>query len=250
MRGRPTGTISALSIYAELSAETPAPGLVLLQPKRGYRYGVEVYLLADFALHRPAQSVLDLGCGSGIVGLLLASQGLSVIGVEREASWIDLAQESIRRSQVGMTVVQADIREFQGEADLVVCNPPWFPAHFPLATDPVRAAARSMLHGDVADFVDAGLRMAPRVCIVTRPERLADLHRPNSFIARIAHHGERLLLAEICRGSGTTEAVSIDMEAAYARFRGLRAGTAVESQRLEPGPTAQDQGQGPHTDRL
>ena len=157
---------------ADLTRDTPAPGVVVWQPRRGYRYGVEVYALAHFALASPAASAVDLGAGSGVVGLLLASTGVRVRAVERDLRWIDLARRSAEESGLAIEVEAGDVREVGGaRVDLVVTNPPWFPADQTISPDDWKAGARAMLHGTVADFVAGGLRLAPRVCLVTRAER-------------------------------------------------------------------------------
>lgn len=202
-----------------LTRETPAPGLVVWQPRRGYRYGVEVYALAAFALGGgPARTALDLGAGSGVVGLLLASRGLAVRAVERQPAWVALARRSAAESGVDLRVEEGDVRTWAGPpADLVVTNPPWFPANEPVSPDPWKAASRSMLNGGVADFVAAGLRHAPRVCVVTRRERERDVP---GWIARRARLGEEVVLLEVRPGEGATVDEPLDLPAAYALFRG------------------------------
>lgn len=159
----------------KIEAAFPAPGLVVWQPERSYRYGVEVYLLAHFALcGGEAQHIVEFGGGSGVISLLLAATGASVTMMKMQPEWLRLARRSVADSgEAGQRVhlVEGDIRFWEGKADLVVCNPPWFPADQPRSPDALRAASRSMLSGEVHDFVEAGLRVAPRVCVVTRPER-------------------------------------------------------------------------------
>jgi tRNA1(Val) A37 N6-methylase TrmN6 len=201
-----------------LTRETPAPGLVVWQPKRGYRFGVEVYALAAFALGGgvPATAI-DLGCGSGVVGLLLAWHGVRVTGVDREPRWTALARRSAAESGVPAAFVDADVRAWDGaRADLVVCNPPWFPPDEPRSPDPWKAASRSMIHGDVRAFAEAGLRLAPRVCLVTRRERERDL--VGLPLARRARLGEEVVLLELRAGAAAVMDEPLDLPAAYALF--------------------------------
>ncbi len=219
--------------FGALTEETPAPGLRVLQPERGYRWGVEVYALAAFALgiggpaSVPAATAIELGAGSGIVSLLLASRGLTVRGWELDPAWVQLARASARRSRFEGRV-RFSVRDVRSPtraapADVVVCNPPWFaPAAGPRSPDPRKAAARTMLHGTVQDFVNAGLRLAPRVCLVSRPERVHELRFEGCFIARSAVlPGGAVTLAEVRHGEGTTVCEPFDLPAAYAAFRGL-----------------------------
>ncbi len=202
----------------DLTRETPAPGLVVWQPKRGYRFGVEVYALAAFALAGgPATTAVDLGCGSGVIGLLLASRGLRVTAVDREPRWIAVARRNVAESNVAVEVIEADVRSWAGpRVDVVVTNPPWFPPDEPVSPDPWRAASRSMLHGDVRAFVTAGLRLAPRVCVVTRRERERDL--AGLHLARRARLGGDVVLLELREGEGALVDEPLDLPAAYAAF--------------------------------
>jgi tRNA1(Val) A37 N6-methylase TrmN6 len=201
-----------------LTRETPAPGLVVWQPRRGYRFGVEVYALAAFALGggTPATAI-DLGCGSGVVGLLLAWRGVRVTGVDREPRWTALARRSAAESGLSAVFVDADVRAWAGpRADLVVSNPPWFPPDEPRSPDPWKAASRSMIHGDVRAFAEAGLRLAPRVCLVTRRERERDL--AGLPLARRARLGDEVVLLELREGAATLVDEPLDLPAAYAAF--------------------------------
>ena len=73
-------------VLSELTADTLFDGgLTLLQEKRGYRFSVDSVLLASFVEADGATSLLDLGCGCGIMPLVLAHRhpGLKrVVGVE------------------------------------------------------------------------------------------------------------------------------------------------------------------------
>jgi tRNA1(Val) A37 N6-methylase TrmN6 len=210
----PSGLQAAAS---DLTCESPAPGLAVWQPRRGYRFGVEVYALAGFALAGGAAgTAIDLGCGSGVIGLLLAWRGVAVRAVERDPRWVTLARRNVAESGVSLPVEEADVRAWSGApADLVVCNPPWFPPEEPTSPDPWKASSRAMIHGNVADFVACGLRHAPRVCVVTRREREAGLP---GHVARRATLGRGVVLLDIRAGQGTTVEESLDLPSIYASF--------------------------------
>lgn len=108
----------------ELARETPADTttdaflggrLNILQPRKGYRAGLDAVLLAAAAPVRAgaAESVLDAGAGVGVVGLCVASRiaDARVTLVEREAELATLAGENILRNDLTarVEVVEADV---------------------------------------------------------------------------------------------------------------------------------------------
>jgi len=71
----------------------------------------------------------DIGTGTGVIAALLLKRGLThVIATDTQARALDCAQENIERFGLssGVKFVQADLFP-DGQADLIVCNPPWLP---------------------------------------------------------------------------------------------------------------------------
>ena len=60
--------------------------LQLLQPKNGYRAGVDPVFLAATVNAKEGETVLDLGCGVGAAALCLGTRipSLKLTGVERQ----------------------------------------------------------------------------------------------------------------------------------------------------------------------
>ncbi|HTN78213.1 MAG TPA: class I SAM-dependent methyltransferase, partial [Acidimicrobiales bacterium] len=54
--------------------------------------GVDVHGEADFVMRFAPESVLDAGCGTGRVARELARRGVSVVGVDADASMVDTAR--------------------------------------------------------------------------------------------------------------------------------------------------------------
>jgi tRNA1Val (adenine37-N6)-methyltransferase len=174
--------------------------LVLFQPLRGagYRTNVDALLLAWFAaspppasppphavapsMPRPALTAYDLGAGVGAVGLALLRFGAArrVVFVE-----IDEQPAAMARRNLDVNgwadrgeVVRGDVREIarsrQGEANLVVCNPP-YTAPGRGRVSPAEARARC---GDLGAFVHAARQVAgkrARVCFVYQAQELGAL---------------------------------------------------------------------------
>lgn len=117
-----------MNAFSELTQDAFLGGkLQLLQPKIGYRAGVDPVFLAATINAKAGQSVLDLGCGVGAAALCLGARicDLELTGIERQPEYADLAQRN------GLKTVCADFTELpdelrQQQFDHVIANPPYF----------------------------------------------------------------------------------------------------------------------------
>lgn len=155
-------------------------GLVrVVQPRRGYRFSLDALLLADFAGRVSASHILDLGCGSGVVALVLAARRPEVraVGLEIQPDLCEAARRGVAINGLAdrLTVIEGDIREAEsllgaGCFDLVVCNPPFFaPAGGRPSPEGGRAMARHALSCDLPDVFRAArhaLRPGGRLAII------------------------------------------------------------------------------------
>ena len=95
----------------QVFGQTYAPAYDLLYREKDY--DAEVELLGRL-FHRygngPVQSILDLGCGTGNHALRLAAKGYRVVGVDRSAEMLAIADRKAREQGVNLRVHQADIR--------------------------------------------------------------------------------------------------------------------------------------------
>lgn len=158
------------------------------QPLAGYRFSVDAVLAAHFILPKPGQRVLDLGCGSGIIGLILAYRVAQIVvhGLELQPELAALAEENVLLNNwtQRMAIIQGDVRQpsasLHPEAyDLVVCNPPYGTGQDGRISQQSQAAiARHALAGALEDFVRAAafaVRNRGRVVFIAPARRGADL---------------------------------------------------------------------------
>ena len=111
-------------------------GLLIIQPKKGYRFNSDSVILANLAEVKEGEKVYDLGCGSGVMSLLVAAKkGAQVVGVELQESLASMAERSVKANDYRkkVTVVRGDVRQAEslfpaGDADAVIINPPYFKA--------------------------------------------------------------------------------------------------------------------------
>lgn len=111
--------------------------LVCLQPKRGYRYSVDSLLLAHFAPIDKDDRILDIGCGCGIVGLIILCRWQkylrNVTGLELQPELARLAERNAKLNGFDRkyTIREGDLRSikpiFAAESfSRIVCNPPFY----------------------------------------------------------------------------------------------------------------------------
>ncbi|MGL5830704.1 MAG: class I SAM-dependent RNA methyltransferase [Candidatus Altimarinota bacterium] len=86
-------------------------------------------MIADLAGWVNTKRVLDLYCGTGTIGLMLSQQADKVIGVELNASAIEIARQNAEDNSIRhIEFIEGDVaevlREFDLSDDLVVVDPP------------------------------------------------------------------------------------------------------------------------------
>jgi FkbM family methyltransferase len=166
--------------------------LAILQPRSGYRAGLDAVMLAASVpadTSRPLR-VLDVGAGVGTAGLCVARRipSAEVVLLEREPHLAELAAENVRRNALHdrVRVVNAAVGAPAGElraAGLVdesfghvIANPPYHDtAAGTLATDAAKAAAHAMPDAELEHWARFMARMcAPRglACIVHKADAL------------------------------------------------------------------------------
>ncbi len=134
----------------------------LHQPRKGegYRANVDAIWLAHFAADKSSRVAFDLGAGSGAVGLellLLGSAHVTFVEIDPDAAAHCEKNVAARDLDSRVAILLGDVLDVaelhRGEADLVVCNPPYVPigAGRP-SPEPKRARARQ---GDLNRFVSA-----------------------------------------------------------------------------------------------
>ncbi|MEM0073810.1 MAG: methyltransferase [Thermoplasmatales archaeon] len=88
------------------------------------------YLLANIKEIRGR--VLELGCGSGIVGLSYASRGANVVMTDISKKAIMCAKENARRNSINVELLLSDLFDaIKGRFDFCLFNPPYLPSGEP-----------------------------------------------------------------------------------------------------------------------
>lgn len=180
-------------------------GRVLLrQPARGYRAGMDAALLAAACDAGPGERLLEAGCGPGAALLAAAARRAEAmfVGVERDGAAAALARENVAlngfdgRVEVVEGDVQAGFRALGLPVfDAVMANPPFFDD-----PDELRAPAAEKTGAWMADggleawtgFLLKAVREGGTITVIHRADRLGDLlallgEKTGSFQIRPIH---------------------------------------------------------------
>ncbi len=122
----------------------PGFAIEIEQPRKGYRYNQDPFHLAEFIYehnelwHNQLNGhCLDIGCGVGILPLLLAHKlpDTAFTGIEIQDELARLADRNCKRNQLAdrIKIINRDYRTFNCSANeikyfqTVICNPPYYP---------------------------------------------------------------------------------------------------------------------------
>ncbi len=109
-------------------------GIKLSQPEKGYRFSIDPFILAAHVEISGNEKIIDIGCGCGVISLILALKyhDLKITGIEIQEELFLYAKKNIikNRLESSVNVIQGDIKtiqpkEINGKADIIVSNPPY-----------------------------------------------------------------------------------------------------------------------------
>jgi tRNA1Val (adenine37-N6)-methyltransferase len=95
------------------------------------KVGVDAVLLGSLAKPKNGDSVLDIGCGSGILMLMIAQKfdASKITGIDININAIEQTKENIENSSFRneFVIQHTDLNSFKGQRfDYFICNPPFF----------------------------------------------------------------------------------------------------------------------------
>ncbi len=175
----------------KFTAESLFDGRIRLkQPQTGYRYTIDPVLLCAQLSPAPGTRILDIGCGCGIMPLILGFRHpkTSITGVEIQPELADLATRNIIENQMQNTVSSTctDILDMQlsdtlPAFDLIISNPPYKKEDTGrLNPNRQKAVARHEIKLTIAKLfakADKLLKPKGRIVIIFPSERLFDVHK-------------------------------------------------------------------------
>jgi tRNA1Val (adenine37-N6)-methyltransferase len=104
----------------------------IIQEKSAMKVGTDGVLLGSWATCKQANTILDIGCGTGLITLMLAQRNLksNITGIEIDAIASQESQGNIDNSdwRERIRIEHTPFQKFKPETqfDLIVSNPPFF----------------------------------------------------------------------------------------------------------------------------
>lgn len=159
-------------------------GMVRLkQPKKGLRGTSDSVLLAGAVCPKSGESVLDVGCGTGVVALCIGAgrDDIDLTGVEIQSDLAGLARENAALNNQSMYVINADITrsvyELKGALfHHVVTNPPFYNEDPKRANESQERAFKEVVSIKTwIDFCLKHVRHLGTFTMIHRPESLPEI---------------------------------------------------------------------------
>ncbi len=170
------------------TVEDIGDGYRVIQKMDAFRFGTDAVKLADFAVIKPGERIMDLCTGTAIIPLLLhkKQKNIKITALELQEEIFDLATRTVKANNLteDINVCLGDVKEvknsFAAESfQVVTCNPPYMKNNTGKQneSETIRIS-RHELCCDLYDCIDAAaylLQTGGRFYMVHRPERLAEI---------------------------------------------------------------------------
>lgn len=163
-------------------------GLKLIQDTKAFCFGIDAVDLANFVTSKNEAIVVDLGCGNGIIPVLLSAKikYKKIYGIEIQPKVAELARRNITFNNLedSIEIINEDLKNIvdrlgKASADIVVSNPPYRTSGCgKVNIDDSKAIARHEIACNLEDVIkNASLLLKPlgKFFMVHRPDRLVDI---------------------------------------------------------------------------
>jgi tRNA1(Val) A37 N6-methylase TrmN6 len=131
--------------------------LYLYQPTEGYAYNSDSIFLYDFiSSFNPKGQLLDVGCGVGIISLLLTRDfNLETTIIDKQEIMLKYAKHNYYINNLETESILGDFVEFRSDKkyDFIVSNPPFYDSNVKQSKNNHLNIARYAHHLPIASFI-------------------------------------------------------------------------------------------------
>ena len=166
-------------------------GLKIIQNTNGFCFGIDSVLLSDFSKNIKKDSkVVDLGTGTGIIGLLLCKKTKlkEITGIEIQEEVAEMATRSVKLNNLEekFKIINTDINKIfenktleKNQFDVVVMNPPYKEVGTGKINDvDYKIISRHEIKATLSDFLKIAAQLLKdkgEIYMVHKPERMPDI---------------------------------------------------------------------------
>lgn len=160
----------------------------IFQDSNYFSFSLDSIMLANFAMIRMRDNnIADLGCGNGVIPLILSLRtNKKIVGIEIQEKLSLLAEKSVKYNELEdqITIINMDMKDFASDNcekfDLITCNPPYFKVndknYFNLSYEKV--VARHEVKVSLSEVCASAKKMLKNngnFAVVHRPERMMEI---------------------------------------------------------------------------
>jgi tRNA1(Val) A37 N6-methylase TrmN6 len=131
--------------------------MLLYQPTKGYAYNSDSIFLYDFIYSfRPKGELLDVGCGVGVISLLLSRDfNIKPTIIDKQRVMLEYAERNFKLNGFKFKSYLGDFREVEipNSFDFIISNPPFYSSSVIQSQDEVINIARYSHHLPIDGFV-------------------------------------------------------------------------------------------------
>ncbi|AFK85670.1 MULTISPECIES: tRNA1(Val) (adenine(37)-N6)-methyltransferase [Thermoanaerobacterium] len=163
-------------------------GLKLIQREDMFKFGMDAVLLSNFVYTKRGDKIVDLGCGTGIIPILIAgkSRDTRIVGVEIQSEVANIAIRNVylNNFEGRIDIINDDIRNVVDKLgiekyDIVTSNPPYMPYKTGFdKNSESENISRYELNGGLDDFIKVAaklLKFGGKFFLVHRVDRIVDI---------------------------------------------------------------------------
>lgn len=205
--------------------------LKIIQNPKGFCFGIDAVLLANFVELRKNEKIIDLGTGTGIIPILMAGKSKynHITAIEIQDKVADMAKRSVKLNNLDsrIKVLTMDLKDATKNLevntyDVVTTNPPYMHPKGLLNPEDMKSISRHEVKCTLEDVISTGARLLKhlgRFYMIHRPQRLVDIMyycrkyklepKKIQFIHPNFHKRPNLLLIE-CRKAAKSELKVLD----------------------------------------